>query len=116
MYRILVLGYDERSRYLCSRLKTKCSVSVDYFEPDNFNFNNIKDNNYQLIILPIPTRLSEDNILSGYNVSLSNVLDNWNKSNYVYATIRKNPLFKNVDGVSLLEDEEFVLKNAYDCI
>jgi len=114
MYRVLVLGYDKRSEHLYRLLLVNGSKNhIDFLEPDCYKYEDIEHNNYDLIVMPIPTKTYGDNLIFGYNIEIDKIISNWENAKYVYATINKNKSFDNIDGINLLEEDMFVLENAY---
>lgn len=114
MCRILIFGRDNRSYELSKIVSGKGRDSkVDYFSRDNFIYKNIQSNHYDTIILPIPTRLTKDNKITEFDISIEQLIGNWVNAKIIYGAKKNIRELNKVGAYNLLFDEKFVMENAY---
>jgi len=107
------MGYDARTEHLYRLLNDNDAFKVDYQSPECFDLDKISQNSYDVIILPVPTKKTEKDLLFGYDVNTEQVIDTFEYAKYVYAAVGSMDELKELDSLSLLDDADFVLKNAY---
>lgn len=112
MRSVLVMGYDARTEHLYKLIDKNESFNAEYYSPDCFDLYKLSQNSYDVVFLPVPTK-TDEGLLLDYNVSIKQVMDAFNGAKFICAAVGRMDELKHADSFSLLEDADFVQKNAY---
>lgn len=111
---VLLLGNDKRSEELQKILKKK-HITVDYINIEFFNINIVKNKIYEILILPIPTKLGPEGFfLQNKLVHINDIVNRFKDTYIIYASIYDDLIQLNPEkSFNILTDERFTLKNSY---